>query len=561
MRNHTEAGHRVRVRLAPVFDPVEVSIHPLVQKALQQYSTARRPRRPAVTERAGRIALWVGLLLPGLAPWLCPFPPFQDWPAHVGVVGALAQIDDPAARLGSFYEYTGWFKLNMLFYLPAWGLTTVVDPISAANVCLAVAVASLGPASWLLCRSLNADPRLALVATPLALGRHVYCGFGPNAAALPLFVVALAAYFFVRAGRRTAASAALLIASMLALAWTHAFVYLAGFGLLLLVALGDVLARPRRAAAAAFLSLGLSFVLFAVLVRQGLGVYSPVPSPSFGQTLEAVGQAVVHAPRDRLPQTFWTWLFASYRYRKFDDLLQIGWAVGLVGGLLMTWSLEGVRWWRTGRAALLGLAVWTGLVFVVLPENVGPPVNWWGARLRLPALVALLLIPMLSARVGRQLGAFVPAFATLSVGAVVAGLFDLAAFHQRYTADLREVLDAVPRGQRVSMLHFTPRSVHEYPGEPFGYFGNFYLARRGGAVPQDFFERRELPFRRRARLPAPSWGMAEVFHWPRHGPGFDGFLLKTDAAKGHAPFHRHRSQVELVKATANWRYYRVRGSP
>ena len=518
-----------------------------------------------------RGAFWLGLVLPALAPFVCPFPPFQDWPAHVGVVGALAHMDEPAARIGDFYTYSGWFKLNMLFYLPAWGLTALMPPIAAANLCLAVAMGALGPSVWYLCRAVDADSRLALLATPLAIGRHVYCGFGPNAAALPLFVLVFAFFFWARrSGRGPDATAngamswigatAGLVATLTALAFMHAFIYLAAAGLLALVVVGDIARSPRRAAVAGASALIASGFLFVVLYRQGLGVAGQPPTEG-SRVAQAIWQAIVSAPRGRLGETFWQWLFASYRYQRLDDLCQIAWAAGLIGAAALGAVLDGRDAWRSGRVALFGLAMVTVVMFCVLPENVGPPVNWWGARLRLPVLAALLCLPLMGRAVGAQAGVFVAVLGGLSTATVGLAVYDLSKFHRAYGAGLGEVLDAMPPGQTISALHFTPRAVNEYPGQPFGYFGNYYLAHRGGATPHDFFERRELPFRRQRTLPSPPWGIASAFRWAQHSPGFDGFLLKTDARKGNAPFFGDASKVELVKDTGAWRYYRVRAPP
>ncbi len=503
------------------------------------------------------LGFWGALVLPGLAPLVCPYPPFQDWPAHVGVVGALARMDEPAARILTHFEYTGWFKLNMLFHVTAWGLSELADPITAANLCLAMALGSLAPAVWLLCRSLDADPRFALLATPLALGRHVYCGFGPNAAALPLFVLGFALYFVLRKTRHPYLAGAGLLVVWLALAWMHAFVFLAGAGLMALLIMGDTLRPPRWSAGVALGALLAAAGLLALLHRQGLGV----ADQSAGAPWEALWQAVLQAPRDDLGPVFWGWLFASYRYQRLDDLLQIVWLVGLTGAIWSAWALDGAAWWRTGRAAMLGLAVVALAMFVVLPESVGPPLNWWGARLRLPPLVALLCLPLVSRKTSRELGPFVPMVVATSVLTVGLGLYDLSAFHRTYNRNFGEVLDAMPPGQRISLLHFTTRAINEYPGEPFGYFGNYYVAAKGGVVPQDFFERRELPFRRRFRLPSPPWGAAGGFRWPQHARGFDGFLVKTDPARGSAAFFKHERAMKLERDVGAWRYYRLVDAP
>ncbi|MEM7676336.1 MAG: hypothetical protein AAF449_10075 [Myxococcota bacterium] len=491
----------------------------------------------------------LGLVLPAFLPAVCPYLPFQDWPAHVGIVGVLTHFDDPVTS--AHYTYSGWFKLNMLFYLPAWALGELVGPINAANLCLAVALGALGPAMWLLCRALDADHRLALLATPLAIGRHIYCGFGPNAASLPLFVLVFALFFFIRRGVRPRAGTVALSVVLLMLAFTHAFIFLATAGLLGLLATVDAVRSPRRAGWAALLGLVVSGALFVGLFSQGIGL----AGRSAGDPVSAIWQAILDAPRDKLGETFWAWLFASYRYRQLDDGLQAVWSAAVLAGLGATLLMERA-WWRSGRAALAALAAVTLAMFVILPENVGPPVNWWGARLRLPPLVALLLIPTVARSVGTRVSYAISAAGVVSVLTVMLALVDLAAFHQNYTRGLSAVLEAMPRGQRISALHFTPSAIHEYPGQPFGYFGNFYIAQKGGVVPQGFFERSEVPFLRRQRQPAPPWGIASRFRWASHGSRYDGFLVRIDDDRGLAPFVGHEDDVELVIKAGGWRYYR-----
>ncbi|MEO1337078.1 MAG: hypothetical protein AAFV29_15645, partial [Myxococcota bacterium] len=341
----------------------------------------------------------LGLVLPSLVPFVCPYLPFQDWPAHVGIVGALTQLSEPEARILTHFKYMGWFKLNMFFYLPAWALGEVIGPIAAANLCLSVSLAALAPAVWLLCRALDADPRMALLATPLALGHHVYYGFGPNAAALPMFVLVFALFFFVRRGIRPRACTLALIGTLLALAFTHAFIFLAAAGLLGVLAVVDIIRPPRVAGWAALLGLVVSFGFFALLFSQGIGVVGH----RSGEPVAAIWKAILQAPRNRLGETFWTWLFASHRQRELDDWMQAAWSVVLVGAFALTLVFERKAWLRSGRAALAGLALITLVTFVILPENIGQPLNWWGARLRLPPLVALLLIPMLARPVGARL--------------------------------------------------------------------------------------------------------------------------------------------------------------
>lgn len=505
---------------------------------------------------ARRWLWWALLSSPGLVPFAAPYPPFQDWPGHLGVIGALYHLDDPAARITEFYTYTGGLKPNALFYWLAVLLAQVFGPLLGANIVFSISLASLGPAMARLCTAVGADPRLAVLALPLAIGRHVYCGFVPNAAALPVFILAVAAFFELRRAPRWR-TAGLLAALLLLIHALHAFVYLAGGGLLLGVAALDVLRAPRKGAAmglAAVVASAGAFVphLLRMDARAGAG---PGAAAS-------IWSAAMSVDRSDLAQTLWQWLFASYRYTMVDDVLQAAWLVALLAVVAAAAALRRRQTAPPSGAWLLVVMVVVTLVmFAALPSWVGPPLNWWGGNLRLPVIAALLLVP---------LGGLVPArwprlFAGVAAlcGFVVAlAVFDLATVSRTEMAGFAEVIDAIPPGQRVTAMHYTPHHIHEYPGEPHGYVSNYYLLEKGGFVPQNFFEHPDVPFARKHRAPAPPWAMAEYFDWFKFGVGYDAFILRVHETVEHAPLHgSNQTRVELVLAAGNWRYYRPLPAP
>src|SRR5687767_3579461 len=108
-----------------------------------------------------RLALYAVLIAPGLVPLFAPYPPFQDWPAHAGLIGLLARGDEPA--IAQHFEYIGALKLNCLIYLIGWGLAKIMSPFAAANLVLGLSLAALGPSVALLCRALRADERASLL--------------------------------------------------------------------------------------------------------------------------------------------------------------------------------------------------------------------------------------------------------------------------------------------------------------------------------------------------------------------------------------------------------------
>lgn len=502
--------------------------------------------------RAHRAIFFVLLASPGLVPLLAPYLPFQDWPGHLGVVGALVHLDEPDARIQELLVFKGWFGPNRALYWLAAGLGRLVSPMFAAQLVLALVVGSLGPAMAWLCRAAGTDDRIALLALPLALGRHVYCGFVLNAAGLVFLVLGIAAFFDVLR-RPDAKRAVILVVVLVLIPFFHGFFYLVTVGLL--VWCFGVASVQRRWRAVA-IGVGAVAVSFLALLPQLSSIESADPNaPSL---FTAVTTAAANADRGQRPMELWDWLFASYRYSTLDDWLQGIW-IGVIGLLFVSALVVERRDFLTGlRRYLLLLAAVTAVMFWWLPSYIGPPLNWWGGNLRLPIVVAALLVPAIGL-VGRPsmrwpiriAGAF-------SVGIVLLAGADLVRFSEGEMDGFEEVVDAIPPGKTISTLHYTPRPVHEYPGEPHGYVGNYYTLVKGGLSPHNLFEVKDLPFARKKNLPSPPWGMAGGFRWAQHGPPFDGFLVRISPDAPDAPFSPNDPRVALKKAAGNWRYYERR---
>jgi hypothetical protein len=496
---------------------------------------------------------WLGLCLPGVIPFVASYLPFQDWPGHLGVVGVMLHFDEPSARLSTFYEYTGGWKPNSLLYWMIYGFGRVLSPMNAGRVVMGLGLAGLGPALAMLCRQVDADDRLAYFALPLAIGRHVYCGFIPNACGLVFGVLALAAYFACKERPRRWRLLTLLVLLWFTHAF-HVFVFLAVAGLILAASLWDVLETRQKPQA---LTLGVVVFSFVSMLphlsmfdtRSGTG-------PGF---FGAVLSAMRKANHGDLLRVFWDWLFASYRYQKLDDVLQGVWLVLLLVSLIMAIRTRDLDPARKGvRRRLYLMSFLTGLMFVLLPSYVGPPVNWWGGNLRLPVLLSLVLIP-LAGRCWAGRDNLYRGIIILNVGVCVLAAGDLWNFSRTEMRGFSEVIEAIPAGQRVTLLHWTPEAVHEYPGEPHGYASNYYLLQKGGFVPQNVFEHPDVLVQRKNRGAAPPWGQAEYFDWNRHSAGYEGFVVRRHPKYEHSPLHGvNQTRVELVKRSGSWAYYRRR---
>lgn len=497
----------------------------------------------------GRLLLYALLVSPGLIPLLAPYLPFQDWPGHLGVIGSLIHLDDPAARIQELVEFKGWWGPNRLLYWLGTAFGTVFGPTFGGQLVLAIVLATFGPALAWLCRAAGVDERLALFGLPLALGRHIYCGFALNGAGLVCLACGLAAY--LQHAQAPSRKRAFVLVGVLALTpFVHGFFYLVTVGLLLWCVLVDLATKRWRSA---LVTLGAQALSFLALLPQLTSISKADPNaPSL---FTAVTKAAAASDRSVRPQELWEWLFASYRYETLDDTLQTVWLVVL--GALLVYGLvtERQAFLRWPRVHLLLVFVVTGIMFWWLPSFIGPPLNWWGGNLRLPMVLAICAVPLvgLAPRPTARIPVAIAALCGLTTVGVAA--YDLLRFNYGEMSGLEEVVDAIPPGQTIAPLHYTPKAVREYPGEPHGYVGNYYMLRRGGLVPQNLFEVKDLPFARRGQLPAPPWGIASAFAWSRHGAKFDGFLVRIDEQHPERPFRKDDPRVRLVKAAGVWRYY------
>lgn len=165
--------------------------------------------------------LAIVLAAPGLIPLLFPYLPFQDWPGHVGAVGAVHWAS--LGQLPSDYAIRSWLGPNRLFYALAAALAPLTGVQLASNLVLAVFLGAFGPSVALLIRLSGGDERWAVLVLPLTLGRILACGFGCNAMALTSLCLGIAALLWLpRAPLR--ASVAFIAAALVTLG-LHAFVF------------------------------------------------------------------------------------------------------------------------------------------------------------------------------------------------------------------------------------------------------------------------------------------------------------------------------------------------
>ena len=514
--------------------------------------SAPAPRAPTTALR--RLAYGLLLVSPGLVPLVVRYLPFQDWVGHVGLFAVLVHWDDPAFQMPRDYALRGWIGPNRLFYVLAWPLGEVFGPLDGLRWTLALFLGGLAPAAHLLARSLGLDPRVAVLAPPLALGRLLLCGFAPNVAALTAFVAALAAFFEFR--RRTTVRRWLLLVGLgLATLGLHVFVFLTLAGLLLLSALLDAVAGRRSAAGGVGLALAVFAPFTAILGR-------PAESASGPGTWNALVEAL-ELPTWAKTQDAWTWLFASYHRSQTDDVLQAAWMAVLGLTAVAAWwsrhppastpeiEADDLDPWARRHVALWLVASLT--VFAVVNENIGPPVNWWGASLRLPTVSAILGLVL--AAPSRFEGRAWPFYAggLVSAGFVAFVLGTTLQFERVEMAGFGAVVERVPLGATTCPLHETSELTRDFPGVAHGYVGNYVVAQRGGVVPQGVFGNEGVLFAAQRRIVQPGWGLKPGFSWPRHHRDCQFFLVRQSPDEVWPP--STRGQVRRITSGPTWTLY------
>ena len=434
---------------------------------------------------ATRTVYWALLLSPGLLPLLWVYLPFQDWPGHVGILGVMTHWGEPGTE---YYAWRSHLGPNRLFYLLAWPLAEVSSSLLALRVVLAVSLAAFAPAVHFLLRSIGKHTQVAVAAVPLALGRHLLSGFATTSAALPAFIVALAFFFLLRRSGSWRHALAL-SAVTLATAGFHAFIWCVLMGFLGLGVTWELVRREWRAAAMTGGAALLPLVLLPLM-----SFAAATPEHSEGTTAALI--AALRFPSSTVGDVAWEWTFASLRYSLLDDFIQAGWCVALAMLFIASFLLSKQRARPSDVPVLMLWLSSTILVFLFLGEHIGPPVNWWGGSLRLPVVAALLLIciaaPTMHAEAGLRSG-FRPVqlsgawFGLMGIGFSTLLHVHVAKFSMETMAGLSTVLDAAPPGKRLCPLHSATRALNEFPGEPQGYVGNYYVAAKMGAVPQGMF--------------------------------------------------------------------------
>ncbi len=506
------------------------------------------------------VALWAPLVA-------SPLLPFHDASGLVGLAGALAHADEPAARIAAFYELDLGLFPSVLYFGWGWLAGAVGMPMHVAYA-LFTALFCVGgvPASaWLLLRAFRRPPALALLAFPVAYHQQVWFGFLGSAAAVNGLVAALACAKLVVDDPRPRHHVGL-AAALLFVAAAHPFPFA-----LTLAIVAPVLVWPRPAggegwAGVLFAARAACFLPAALfLAPWAAGFFGGGAGGGEGASLRRIRRALRPdgAPLAADLESFLRWLGDGYAAAWDETLPALALAsvaAFLVAGIRAPASPAAREPRPEAPRAWLWLA-WAALVLalgsLLLPTKLLWPNFWWGARQR--CVLPLFLVALAGVRPARR-GLPPLALAPAALAALLyAGYvtFDFAAtWRGRALAGFEEAIAAIPPGR--SVLAFPDLAERHYTrGHP--YLVQHYVARAGGyAVPGLQGHRGSYWVTPKPPPPHPAWGDSKAFVWQEHAAGFEYFLVEapTDGPPLDLAAAAPAGAVELVREAGRFRVYR-----
>lgn len=505
---------------------------------------------------------FIAALLANWAPLVVSeYLPFTDLSGHMGLAGALAHWDDPAARIPAYFVRDIRLIPGVIFEAFAYAMHPLLGIPAATNLYIALfCVAGVPLALLYALRVFGRDPRLCLLAFPFLYHRCLWYGFVNFAASLPFLLVSLGLLErCLEDGRSGALKRGRFVALALAACLTvaaHAFGAMVFFGLALLLI---VLSIPGPATLAAILvSLAPALGYLLGWLRTGSDTGSPTGLVSqITDSIRPLGESV---------DLFYQWTINGLA----SDVDQYVFIAG-AAGLLASFAFAIARRAPAEPAAPLRLRgkpfvllSATVVMFFLLPMELRVP-YWWAVAVRLVPLawlLAALALPRTSQRTPAW--ALAPALAAgIFYGGYLA--YDFRTwFRNVEMAGLNQVLDAIPKGARIHAVW--PPFEHErhYAHYPIAFAANYYVVRRGGLATPMMDGSKDLWVLPRPFPPRAPWGMVRAFSWSRHGPHWDYFLVKRPppGLPQVRPVFRDAppGAVTLVASHGLWSAYKREGS-
>jgi hypothetical protein len=506
---------------------------------------ARPRQRPDLAATAVMVALVVGLLA-SMAPLAqTRVLPFHDSAGIVGLGGALALRDDPAARISAFYDLDIRAYPSALYF--GWAYLAGVLGISVetafslflAGFCIA------GPplALWVLLPAFRRPRALALLALPVSYHHQIWYGFLGSSAAVTGLLLAVAFARRLR-DRASLGNGVGLAAALLFVAAAHPFPLA-----LTLVIVAPLLLVPPPSLPKAQENPAVS-QLARRLRHYGVMGAALVPTVLFlagwtagffgrgngGRSLWKIVTTSVALETPALVDAglYLRWLGNGYRGGADE------WVPALGLFTLVAFLIFGVRvpapvdsTPRRADGFFLGWAVViTFAGFLFLPMKLVWPEFWWGVRVRcvLPSyLLAIALVrPVIALPAARIVSRGLPqaALAPALLAALVFFTYLTVDFHRFARVRLAgfdDALAAIPPGQ--SVMAFPVRPDPHYT-LPHPYLVQHYVARKGGrAVPHLRGHRGSYWITMKPPPESPPWGDPRLFDFRQHGD-WDYFLIE-----------------------------------
>lgn len=520
-----------------------------------------RPPEETAAQRQVPIWFWPAFgaaMAASLAPLaVAPILPFNDLHGAAGLLGAWLHRANPAARIEEYFKFNVHAAPNVLYWAVGWALTRVASVTTATNIYIGLFCVAALPLTLLFAlRSFGKDPVLSLVAFPVVYHRCLWFGFMGSVPAVSLLIlaIALANRSFQRS--RPSWNDVALAGTLFLLAAAHAFLFVVSAAI---VALWAAFAHGK----------GSPLWRRGVVFLPSLAYLGPWLATTFlwggthaGQRRFGVLPMVAHLWNQRQPfgtyvANIRNWLIEGYR-SPLDDVV-----AGIFAATLASLLLFGIRGQgsastilatpfrderypatsrQASRTKWLGwlwtrrLGVTAGLLaggYFLLPMSISVPFGWWAVNVRLlvPTCLVLLLAIRSRAR-GLPRAIVLPAaIAAIAYGGYLT--YDFRTWWMRVELDgLPEAIAAIPAGKRVHALYPRFEDERHYSHFPMGYIVDYYVVDRGGtASPIMSGHPNEMWIRWVRQGPGPAWGMAHLFRWADHSPGWDYFLVKQPAPR------------------------------
>jgi hypothetical protein len=475
--------------------------------------------------------------------WIGRYVPLLDYPNLMSFSFVLSHLHDPK------FNFEPYYRTNLV-PLPMWAQLSFVVALGvpfgveiAQKLFLSLAVAGLPFALAIYARGVGRDPRLALLAFPLAWNVNTAHGFLAFCGALPVMFVALTALdrFAARPSIGRGALAILFGTSLY-------FFHILPFAMYLIIGglTAPLAPRPWRAGRAIVAALPTipAAALGLALYRWGNAADANLPlRPQQG--LSAFQG--VHGTVGENLGMFPTWLIDLLPC-SLDEAAAIAlggaWLLLLCARPLDAECEDDARSpsaWRVEVAALAALTL-----YLLLPKSLMRPFYWFAVNRRLPVVVALFGLLLVRGR----LGGVRRAMLAVAAVALLAYPIDLAAHHFRFNARARgfdEVMAEARPGAQVLplMLRLGDEEVNV---NCFNQWGTYVQMRQGGYMLYNLPV--QFPIASTRQLPAPPWDHPEAFRFPAHGAAWDYFLIHGPSKVD--PFAGYADRVRLVKRSGEW---------